>query len=152
MDSLLEKVDALIQAKTITFDEQFAKTEAVSEEAMGKVAVGLLVLYLLHPTVFKIISMLTLERMSDAKAYEAYQRIVFTLPLQQQTRAFQQMIERGFIKDNDPALLAEQYYSIVYFAFQKNCIGVELNDEIISYTALEIDQNIKDFFRRIKTT
>lgn len=150
MDALLEKVEILIESKSASFDAAFEKARTVSEEEMGKVAVGVLVAYLLNPYVFKIISVLTLERMSDPKAYETYQKIVFTLPLAQQEKAFRQMIDRGFILPNDPAVLAEQYYAIIYFAFQKNCIGAELDETVIAKTAKEIEENIRDFFRKLK--
>lgn len=150
MEALLLKVDVLIEEKTQYFDEIFAKTEEVTEEAMGLVAAGLLVTYLLHPYVFKIISILTLERMSNPEAYQNYERIVFKLPLEQQEKVFRQMIDRGFIKNGEPALLAEQYYALIYLPFQRSCIGVELNDQIIAATAEEVNRNIKDFFQKIK--
>ncbi len=150
MDALLEKVEVLIDNKSANFDAAFEKAKTVTEEEMGKVAVGVLVTYLLNPYVFKIISVLTLERMSDPKAYETYERIVFTRPLTQQEKAFRQMIDRGFIRPNNPTVLAEQYYAIIYFAFQKNCIGAELDEAVIAKTAKEIEENIRDFFRKLK--
>lgn len=61
-----------------------------------------------------------------------------------------QMIDRGFIRPNNPTVLAEQYYAIIYFAFQKNCIGAELDEAVIAKTAKEIEENIRDFFRKLK--
>jgi len=106
--------------------------------------------YLLNPYVYKMIAVLTIERMSDESASKNYQRIVFDLPLLQQGQIFEQMIRKGFVKENAPSVLAQEYYAVIYFAFQKNCIGCELTDEKIKTASEEIRKNIKDIYRKMR--
>ena len=144
MDALLVDVNEFIEERRKNFDLEFAKAEEVSVEAMCSVAAGFVKIYLCDPLIYRMISVLTIERMADSRAADAYRRIVFELPLEQQTRVFSEMIKRGFIRENDPAVLASEYYSIIYFAFQKNCLGGELTEERKHQAFAEIIQNIRD--------
>ena len=150
MDSILEKIDLLIENMKVTFNGVFSGISDVPEAAMCEVAVGLLMNYLLNPYVYKMIAVLTIERMSDANASKNYQRIVFDLPLQQQEEIFAQMILRGYVKENAPATLAQEYYAVIYFSFQKNCIGCELTDDKIKVACDEIRRNIADIYRKMR--
>jgi hypothetical protein len=84
------------------------------------------------------------------QAYETYQRIVFELPLLQQEQVFSEMIERSYIKPNKPIVLAQEYYAIIYFAYQKNCVGYEVTENKINIACEEIRNNVGDFYRKIK--
>jgi len=150
MDSLLEKIDLLIESMKTKFNSTFMQISDVPEVAMCEVAVGLLTNYLLNPYVYQMIAVLTIERMSDESASKNYQRIVFDLPLLQQGQIFEQMIRKGFVKENAPSVLAQEYYAVIYFAFQKNCIGCELTDEKIKTASEEIRKNIKDIYRKMR--
>jgi len=150
MDSLLEKIDLLIESMKTKFNSTFMQISDVPEVAMCEVAVGLLTNYLLNPYVYQMIAVLTIERMSDDSASKNYQRIVFELPLQQQEQIFAQMILKGFVKENTPTVLAQEYYAVVYFAFQKNCIGCELTNEKIKFASDEIRRNIADIYRKMR--
>lgn len=146
MDSLLEKVDQMMLVMKSQFNHAFEQVCEVPVEAMCEVAVSFLCNYFLNPYVYKIISVLTIERMHHAKAQENYQRLVFEVPLRQQEVIFEQMIARGYIKKNSAEVLAEEYYSLVYFSFQKNCIGNELTEEKIQLSREEITRNIRDIY------
>ena len=150
MDALLEKIERLIDTMRNQFDIDFDKGEEVSNEDMCKVAVGVLNDYLLNPYVYKMIATLTIERMSDQKAADIYQNLVFTIPLQQQKKVFGKMIERGDIKENQVEVLAQEYYSIIYFAFQKNCIGMELTEERKEQARNEIERNMRDLYQKMR--
>lgn len=150
MDSLLEKINQLIEKMTADFDREFAKAEEVSEAAICEVAVSVLTDYLLNPYVFKMLTFLSMEQMSDPKAYATYQRLVFELPLAQQEKVLAEMIKRGFIKPNDPSILAQEYYAVIFLAFQKNCIGCQTTDESIHIACEEIRRNMKDIYQKMK--
>ncbi len=132
MDSLLQKIDILIEKMKTGFKTEFAKLDTIPETAFCEVAIGFLKNYLLHPYVYKLLSVLTIEQMSEKKAYETYQRLVFDLPLSQQEKVFKEMIERSYVKPNNPTVLAHEYYAVIYFAFQKNCFGCEVTNLILS--------------------
>ena len=150
MDALLEKIEGLIETMRHQFDTAFSRAEEVSNEAMCKVAVGILDNYLLNPYVYKMIATLTIEQMADQKAADTYQKLVFTFPLEQQEKVFRQMIERGYIKENQVGVLAQEYYSIIYFSFQKNCIGMELTEERKERARSEIEINMSDLYQKMR--
>lgn len=150
MDSLLQKVDILIEKMKAGFDIEFAMLDTITEKAFCEVAIGLLKNYLLNPYVNKLLSVLTIEQMSEKKAYEIYQRLVFELPLLQQEQVFKEMIESGYVKPNNPTVLAHEYYAVIYFAFQKNCVGCEVTDEKINIACEEIRINMGDIFRKMR--
>ena len=149
MDSLINKVDGIVEEMREGFDRKFTVAENVSEEAMGEVAVGILENYLLHPYVFKVISILSIERMRDAGADINYHKLLFDLPLAQQEKIFGEMMDRGYIKKNQAAILAQEYQAIIYFAFQKNCVGPCLEDSGIETAKREIRNNIRDIYRKM---
>ncbi|QEH70449.1 TetR/AcrR family transcriptional regulator [Cellulosilyticum sp. WCF-2] len=150
MDALLEKIESLIETMRNQFDTAFARAGEVSNEDICKVAVGVLNDYLLNPYVYKMIATLTIERMSDQKAADTYQNLVFTFPLEQQEKVFGQMIERGYIKENQAEVLAQEYYSIIYFSFQKNCMGMELTEERKEQARNEIERNMRDLYQKMR--
>jgi AcrR family transcriptional regulator len=150
MDSLLGKIDLLIERMKGDFDTEFAKAEGVSEAAMCEVAVAFLKGYFLNPYVYQMLTFLVMEQMSDQKAYETYQRLVFELPLSQQEKIFDEMIQRGLVKQNDPAVLAQEYYAVIFLAFQKNCLGYQITDEKINLACEEIQRNLRDIYQKMK--
>lgn len=150
MDFILEKINSLIDNMRDNFEQEFIKADSISDTAMCEVAVHFLKNYLLNPYVYQVLSFLMIEQMSDRKAYETYQRLVFELPLLQQEQVFREMIQRGFIKQNNPAILAQEYYAVIYFSFQKNCIGSQVTEDSISTACYEIKQNITDIYQKMK--
>lgn len=150
MDSLLQKIDILIGKMKANFETEFTKLDTIQEVAFCEVAIGLLKNYLLNPYVNKLLSILMIEQMSEKKAYEIYQRLVFELPLLQQEQVFKEMIEKGYVKLNNPKVLAQEYYAVIYFAYQKNCVGCEVTDENIYIACEEIRINIGDIFSKMK--
>jgi hypothetical protein len=97
-----------------------------------------------------MLTFLVIEQMSDQKAYETYQRLVFELPLTQQVKIFTEMIQRGLVKQNDPAVLAQEYYAVIFFAFQKNCVGYQITDEKIRIACEEIRANLRDIYQKMR--
>lgn len=152
MDSLLDQVVQLVESMKDRFDIRFEKVMDVTAEQISQVAVDELVHYLLNPHVYKVISMLSIDRMSDGKANEIYQKIVFELPLKQHEKVFTEMMNRNIIKRYDPAWLSRQYYSIIYLSFQNNCVvtNLQLTDEIVKKASNEIYQGVFTLFEMIK--
>lgn len=150
MDSLLYNIELLIEKMKADFDYEFTKTEEVTVAAMCNVAIGFLKGYFLNPYVYQMLAFLTMEQMTDPKAYETYQRLVFELPLTQQEKVFGEMIERGFINPNNPAILAQEFYAVIFLAFWKNCVGCQTTDEKINMACEEIRMNLGDIYQKMK--
>ncbi len=149
MDSLLQKIDIHIERMKDNFETEFVKINDIPEAAMCEVAIGIMKYYFMNPYVYKMLSVLSIEQMSDKKAYETYQRLVFEVPLLQQERVFKVMIEKGCVKPNNPRVLAQEYYAVIYFAFQKNCVGYEVTEEKINIACEEIRNNVGDIYRKM---
>lgn len=150
MDELLNKIDDLIKEKKRDFAGAFEAATQVTEEAMCSVAIGELENYLMHTFVYPVIQMLSIERLANERAEKTYQRIVFELPLAQHKEVFRQMIARGYIRENNADVLSQEYYSVIYFAFQKNCIGFHVTEAAKKTACDEIRENILDLYRKMK--
>lgn len=149
-DELLDRINLLVTEKTDAFAGAFTTATAVPEEAMCTVAVGILENYLLHPFVYPVIQMLSIERMADKSAEETYQRILFDLPLTQHRAVFRQMIDRGFIKECKVDILADEYYGVIYLAFQRHCIGCNVTKAGREEACSEIRRNILDLYKKMR--
>lgn len=150
MDSILARIDLLIKNMKESFGGAFSKAADIPEDAMCAVAVGVLENYLMDPYVYKVIQTLSIERMADERADEIYKRLVFMLPLAQQEEVFTQMIERGFIRDCDVQILAQEYYSVIYLAFQKNCVGSLSTETNRKRACEEVSRNMRDLYKKMK--
>lgn len=150
MDELLNRIDLLVAEKKASFSDAFTAATEIPEEEMCSVAVGILKNYLMHPFVYPVIQMLSIERPADKRADETYKRIVFDLPLAQHREIFRQMILRGYIKNDSVEVLANEYYSVIYLAFQKNCIGYTVTEASKEAACKEIRQNILDLYKKMK--
>ena len=69
MDSLIQKVEASVEEKEESFDERFQKANQVTEEEMGKVAIGFLVFYYLNLR-FQIVQVLSHFLLLPKQAYQ----------------------------------------------------------------------------------
>lgn len=150
MDSLLLKINEMTEAMRVSFDSAFESAKEVSETQMCEVAVAFFNKYLLDPYVYQMIKFLTIERMSDDEALNVYQRIVFELPLEQQEKVFKDMMDRGFIEQNSARVLAQEYYAVIYFAFEKNCMMEIITEAQVQVACDEIRANMKDVYRKMR--
>lgn len=149
-DALLDKMNQFAEEKKSAFNQVFKSVDTVSVEEMEEVAVGVLKNYLLHPVVFPIISILTIERMYDPKAGAEYRRIVFDMPLEQQKQVFREMICRKIVKEEDAMVFADLYYGIIFAAFQQYCIGCQPSQANIQCATEQIRRNINYLYRSMK--
>lgn len=150
LDSILGLITELIDTMKLQFNNAFLRIEGtIDENVFCAVAVHFLDSYLLNPYVYKVICMLRIEKLTDSKADVLYQKLIFEEPLRQQEKIFEMMMVKGYIKNNNPSVLAYWYYSLIYFSFEKNYLGYELNSEIHKKTCDEINKNISLFWRQI---
>lgn len=150
MDELLSRIDTLVSEKKKVFADIFETASEISEDAMCAVAAGILENYLMHPFVYPVIQMLSIERFANKRAEDTYQRIVFNLPLAQHQEIFRRMIECGFVTDNNAEVLAQEYYAVIYLAFQKNCMGYNFTESAKKTACNEIMKNILDLYQKMK--
>ena len=149
-EAILEKVNEIMQEMENQFTDVFSTIESVEEEAFCQVAVGFLENYYLSSYIYKVIRVLSIERLSDDYAASMYQKWVFDLPLEKQTKVFEEMAEKKWIGHHKPNVLAYMYHAMIYLAFEKNCLGVECTEENIVQAKEEVKQCALDFFRSMR--
>ncbi len=150
MDTLIAKVHGIIEIMQQRFDQTFAQTRQISEAAMCDVAVGILDNYLLHPDIYPLVAVLSIERMADPDAAAHYRQLLFEAPQRQQERVFADMMARGDIAPSNAAVLARQYQAVIYYSFQKNCLGASVDELSKDAARQEIRAGILDIYRKMK--
>ena len=89
-------------------EEQFAETSSRVFEAVFADEIAV-----------KLRRMLTIEQYRGEKQAELFRAISFENSLLFQTRLFQAMIDAGYFKKADPAMLALEFYAPVFLIFYK---------------------------------
>lgn len=150
LEELLRRVDDIALEKQRLFDAALEQVDHVSDEEMAFTALHLLDDYLLHPAIFPLIRMLSLERIHDQAAEERFEHIVFRMPLTQQTKVFERMMGRGLIRPGDPQAISRLYYGVVYSAFAQFCLGEKGEQANHQAAHLHIRQGILTLYCLIK--
>lgn len=150
LDELLGRVDEIADQKQARFDAALERAEHVTQEEIIFVAQRLLDDYLLHPSVFPLIRMLSMERIHDEKAEQKYRHIVFCMPLEQQQRVFERMISRGLIKPCDAEAVSRLFYGVIYTAFSQLCLGAKSEQQSRDAAHAAISSGISSLFRMIR--
>lgn len=146
LDSLYEQVERLMNDMKNLFNNAFSKIKVVDVNAFCKVAVGFLENYLLEPIIYQLIGMLTIEKLTDQLADQKYRELLFYAPLHQQEKVFTLMIGKKYFKQADALLLANEYYSIIFYIFQKYFCGYEVTDNCRKQAKNELTIHMARFF------
>lgn len=145
--ALLVEVEQITEQMRAAFDQAFGLIDSVEEEPFVRVAAGFLEHYLLEPRVNRFIRMLAMENQVNDEAARQYRHLLFTAPLEQQEKVFGLMMEKGFFVQEDAAYLANEYYAIIYFIFQKYFSAQERSRWDIPAARQELDVHIRRFYR-----
>lgn len=149
LNSLYAKVDQLVEDMRNAFDNAFQMTTQVSTPAMQMVARNFLRQYFCDAYVCKLISMLNIERMSDALADRMYLKLVYDMPLSQCLAVFSAMQKRKLVADISPDYLAKDYLSLILHVFDRYVLGKEDKQTQIEAACEELDNLIEIFYERI---
>lgn len=150
LDALYQQILDLIETMRTKFDNAFAVATQVSTQEMVMVSCGFLKDYLCNPIVSKFISMLSIERLTDSKANEVYNKLIYKMPLEQCEKVFSQMKERSFVKKSVGQNYAQIYYAIILNAYNQNVYGQCENPEAIEKALLQVSTQIEEFYSLIK--
>ncbi|MCQ2602107.1 MAG: TetR/AcrR family transcriptional regulator [Treponema sp.] len=150
LDALYQQILDLIETMRTKFDNAFAVATQVSTQEMVMVSCGFLKDYLCNPIVSKFISMLSIERLTDSKANEVYNKLIYKMPLEQCEKVFFQMEERSFVKKSAGQNYAQIYYAIILNAYNQNVYGQCENPEAIEKALLQVSTQIEEFYSLIK--
>lgn len=150
LDALYQQILDLIEGMRSRFDQAFAIATDVSIDEMKMVAAGFLTSYLCSPLVSKFIAMLSIERLTDRKAYDVYNRLMYDMPLEQCTKVFTQMVERGFVKPEQSGHYARIYYAIIFNAYNEHVFGKADDTEAVMAAVTQVQQEVGTFYSLIK--
>ena len=128
---LLKEVQELTNQMEQLFQSRFIMTTKIEKESFILVGLGLLENYLLDQRVHKFISMLSIERHVNKEAALLYQRILFDNPINHNILVFKQMLDSGYFKNGDAESLALEYYSYIYFTYERYFTVNEVKVNII---------------------
>lgn len=150
LNNLYQRVEELIEVMRSQFNGAFENVNEVSTVAMQMVAKGFLVNYYCDNNVRRLISMLSIERMSNKVADEKYQKLMYDMPLEQCENVFSQMVDKKIVKDLSKELLAKEYLGIITIALDRYVLGKEDILGGIKSACEEVDKEIGLFYEEIK--
>lgn len=152
LNQLLAQVEELIGTMKDAFNHKFSQIDDVKEAEFVGAAVHYLNQFFLNDHVLKYIRMLSIEMQSNPKAAQLYRNLVFTMPLEHQTKVFEQMVEKGFFREDDAYQLAMEYQSIIYSIFQKHCGGYAPDSNDLEGANRELVLFMQRFYRKYSLT
>ena len=149
LETMLEQAEQLAMVRKESF---YDALYAVSRIECGKfILAGIAYVegYLLEDRIFRLIRMLTIEKQRNENAAAIYHKLLFTAPLEHHKEVFSFMKDKGYIKADDPDLLAAEYQSIILYVFQKYFSGPgAATDDAKSAARRELTALLKRFFVR----
>lgn len=146
LNSLFEQVTALTENMKNNFNNAFTLITEIEINSFCKVAVAFLENYLLDETVYKLLSMLTIEKLINEQADRMYRELLFEAPLIHQEKVFDAMIEKKYFKKANSWYLAREYYAVIFFIFQKYFCGYEITEHSKKQAEEELTRYMADFF------
>ena len=117
--ALLLEVKDIASRMEQMFNARFEKIIKVEEDAFVQVGLGFLEKYLLDTHINKFIRMLAIEQYVSEKTAVLYQDILFYVPLAQNAAVFKMMMNKEYFRQDDDIRLANEYYGMIFFIFQK---------------------------------
>lgn len=147
---LYEQVDELAEGMRQRFEQAFSIAKEVSTTEMAGVAQGFFVKYYCDNNIRRLISMLSIERMSDPVANEKYLKLMYEMPLEQCRKVFGQMEKRRLIKNGLTELAAQEYLGIITMAFDRYVLGATEVEQGILTGCSEIAKQVGIFYEEIR--
>ena len=150
LDALYQRILDLIESMRSSFDQAFAMITSVGMEEMKMVSVSFLKDYFCNSHVSKFISMLTIERLSDAKAYRIYRKLVYDMPLEQCDKVFKLMVQKRIVKAAGQENYSKIYCSIIFNAYNEHVFGKAGNAKAVEKAVGQMNQEIEAFYKLIR--
>lgn len=114
---MIEQANALTNKLKDTFLRVLNQTGKVEREPFIQAGVRLVTGYLFNERIDPLLRMLESERFHDAAAETSWQKMLFTDPMDHETKVFEILAARGEIMETDAAKLAAEYHGIVMLGY-----------------------------------
>lgn len=106
--------------------------------------------YLMDDFCNKIMRLLQIEQLDNAKAGAIYDRWMFEEPLQFQSNVFGALMAKGVIAEGDSEYLAVKYYAPIYFFAERWLLSGALTKAEKKKFQQATDRHIERFFKEIE--
>ena len=114
---MIGQADALTAGYRAGFLRALDRTEKVEREPFIQAGIRLITGYLHNEKIAPLIRMLESERFHDPAAEESWKRMLFTVPIDHETKVFEMLVARGAVRETDAAALAGEYHGIVMLGY-----------------------------------
>ena len=94
--------------------------------------------------------MLTIERLSDAKAYRIYRKLVYDMPLEQCDKVFKLMVQKRIVKAAGQENYSKIYCSIIFNAYNEHVFGKTASIRAVEKAVAQVNQEIEAFYKLIR--
>lgn len=143
---LLKLFEQITNEKPEKFNTELDKIKKIEKEAFINVGIGILTNYLLQEQILKFIRMLMIEQHVNDEAATLYKRILFEFPIKHNSEVFQTLIEREYFRNADADYIALEYYSPIFFIFQRYFASGEITDKNLQKAMKELRTHLHYFY------
>lgn len=146
-DTLVQTMQTQFKEASATFHlPEGALDEMANEYANGgnsvlkNISSSIFHYYLKDPYASQFRKMLSIERYKDKEIERIYREIFIDTAISYQTTLFREMIEQGFMRKTDPAIMALQFFAPIFVLLNKYDCVPEKENEAIELLEKHIDQ------------
>ncbi len=146
LDSIIDEQSERCEKITKNIFSEVLQNDFTKVSAYDDVASKLFMQLFRDKYTAKFWNILNTERIKNKKCSEKISKIFFDDILSYIMTLFYQLINRGIMKNQSPAVLALEFYSSLYIIFQRYYVSpVESSDEIEPLTESMIKEHITQF-------
>jgi hypothetical protein len=120
----------------------------VEEDAFVELGINILKGYLLQDQILQFIRMLMIEQHVNEEAADLYHHTLFESPLKHNAEVFQVLIQMGCFRNADVHYMAIEYYSPIFFIFQRYFSCDEITAKKLEKAVEELTVHLKKFYER----
>ena len=117
LDEIFEFLKRQFDAMTIPEEAAAEMIANLTPEGFMDLSIQSFQMYLGNPLFVKIWRILSIERFTNLRARELFNKHFMDEPIEYQARVFEALMERGAMKKQNPRLLAREFFSYILFIY-----------------------------------
>lgn len=148
-DGLIDRMNQFMEGMKANFQNQITVIHKIEKEEF--ILTGWLYLekFLLNTEIYEIISMLQIEKQRNETARNCYQKVMFEIPIEYQSRVFMEMKERGFLRTQEKEMvLAMEYQGMILSVYLRYFPCLPVEDENYRLAKEVLEQLLDGFYER----
>lgn len=131
LDEIFDFLKRQFDAMTIPEEAAAEMIANLTPEGFMDLSIQSFQMYLGNPLFVKIWRILSIERFTNLRARELFNKHFMDEPMEYQARVFEALMEKGAMKRQNPRLLAREFFSYIlyiYFRYIETDRNVNIND------------------------